>query len=1012
MCRSTFTVALLSLGSVLVIALPSTAQPGPSAILFDFEGGIQEWWANPWGGGECEVAPATDAKFGSGALTCTYRDVERGANAVSPFFAEDATWRHQPWGGISLWLKGDGSPAKVRIALETSQEGSTGFSVNPPLEDTSWHRLYVPFRTFWSREKLRVDPSKLRRVIIGCSGTHEFRLDQIALEPPGRPVLTDPLPSVQPGPMNDALPPPVLMALEDGRFEARLDLSGAHDRGDLVARASMTVAGGEKSQTEAKLRAADTTAREVSLVLSPAVGRDAAAALTVEVAEADGASLAAWGYSLPVFTPAIEPGPPPIAIYPVPKDLKKLEGRLRFRDRVRVAAVGLADEDVERTVGMFAREMQGYYGREIVTGSDAPEADVVAALLRSAQPLPEGFLPKTMTGRIDELGEEGYLLRVTADRAVVAALSPRGVYYGLQSLLAAIDDVTVVPAEAAAPCCEIVDYPSLAFRGVSIPNPTARWAHPNDAWIDVRFFNDYVFRGMARQKLNKLVFIIGEGMEFDSHPELRAPQAWSKDELRALIDFARDNYIEVIPLVTVLGHANWFAIRHPELKEPGHDPNIACVRLPETNQLIADVFDEVIELFQPKTFHIGMDECWWKTLSLPEEERCPRCTGHWADIVAEQAAFFRNYLAERGIRAMMWGDMLLPEHNGGAPYHAARALERIPKDMMIANWSWSLAPDSSKRFRDVGLDVVQSNSRGVSRDQRPYLVGNLQGIWSKTSWLTDTYYKGSVNYSYLSLPQSAEFSWNIDPRLSAERGFDWSMLDERAESILRRMSQKPSPLASGEQTPIDLSSACNISTHGADPPSPERWFGMPPGRDLSQLPRGDVTVGRTRFYRPEPDEEDAFDAIALTEDGQEVSIPVGQPAAEIRLLVTCHVPEDQREAFITQFHRKEAIRGVPIGTATFELADGTTDELPLLYAYNVLPWDRQESPPYLFGSLGALAVPLAGEPAEEAPPPTARVFVLQWVNPKVGENVERVTLRKTRTEAEVVVLAVTAEDRR
>jgi hypothetical protein len=1009
MYRSTLTAALLGFGSGLVIALPSAAQPGPSAVLFDFEDGIEGWWGNPWGGGECEVAPATDAKFGSGALTCIYRNVERGANAVSPFFAEDAAWRQQPWGGISLWLRGDGSPAKVRISLETSQEGSTGFSVNPPLEDTSWHRLYIPFRTFWSREKLRVDPSRLRRVIIGCSGTHEFQLDQIALEAPGRPVLTNSLPSIRPGPINDALPAPILMALDDGRFEARLDLSAARDRGDLAARGSMAVPGGEGSRREVRLAPEDVTAREVSLVLSPTVVRDATAELTVEVATADGASLAAWGYSFPVLTPAIEPAPPPIAIYPVPKDLKKLEGQLRFRDRVRVAAIGLADEDLERTVGMFAREMQDYYGRDTVTGGDARQADVVAAVLRSAEPLPEGFLPEAMAGRTDELGEEGYLLRVTRDRAVVAALSPPGVYYGLSSLLAAIDDGTVVPAEAAAPCCEIVDYPSLAFRGVSISNPTARWGHPNDAWIDVAFLNDYVFRTMARQKLNKLVFIIGEGMQFDSHPELRAPQAWSKDEFRGLIDFAEDNYIEVIPLVTVLGHANWFAIRHPELKEPGHDPNIACVRLPETNQLIADVFDEVIELFQPKTFHIGMDECWWKTLGLPEEERCPRCTGHWADIVAEQATFFRNYLAERGIRAMMWGDMLLPEHNGGAPYHTAQALGRIPKDMIIANWSWSLAPESSKRFRDAGLEVVQANSRGLSRDQRPYLVGNLQGIWSKTSWLTDTYYKGSVNYSYLSLPQSAEFSWNIDPRPSAERGFDWSMLDERADSLLRRMSLKPSPLSSGDQTPIDLSSAFNISTHGADPPSPERWFGTPPGRDLSQLPRGDVTIGRTRFQLPEPAEEGALDAVALTEEDQEVSIGIGQPAAEVRLLVTCHVPEDQREAFTTQFHKKEAIQGVRTGTATFELADGSTDELPLLYAYNVLPWDRQEAPPYLLGSLGALTCPLAGQPAEGGAIPSARVFVVQWVNPKVGDNVEGVTFRKTGTEASVVVVAVTAE---
>jgi len=68
------TTRLAPVLAALAFPLLATAQSAPAGlVLFDFESGIQEWWGNPWGGGECKVAPSADAKFGHGALACTYR---------------------------------------------------------------------------------------------------------------------------------------------------------------------------------------------------------------------------------------------------------------------------------------------------------------------------------------------------------------------------------------------------------------------------------------------------------------------------------------------------------------------------------------------------------------------------------------------------------------------------------------------------------------------------------------------------------------------------------------------------------------------------------------------------------------------------------------------------------------------------------------------------------------------------------------------------------------------------
>ncbi|MBM3497962.1 MAG: hypothetical protein FJX74_04750, partial [Armatimonadetes bacterium] len=615
-------------------AVPAAAQPA-RMVLFDFEAGVEGWWGNPWGGGECSVAATDDAQFGAGGLRCTYRNVEQGANAVAPNLDPAAPWRAQPWGGLSFWLKGDGSAAKVVIHLETTQEGSTGFSAQRPLENTAWQRIDIPFSTFWSREDLPIDPARLTRVFFGCTGTHAIVLDHIALEAPGAVALLDADGVLPPGPLNDTLATPTVTVLDDGRVEVRADLSVLDAAGDRALRASLTVPGADAREAELKLTPEQARAAEASLLLAPEIAEDGTAKLEITLT-GDGQRLAAWSGTFPVYARESPLAKPPIAIYPVPKETRRTEGVLRFGKRVAACGIGIEGDDLRRTLGMFAREMDAYYGREvtIAKGRGGTEgAQLVAAVTVDPRDVSPGLLPEGLVGRLPDLRDDGYLLRVTPERAVVVARDAPGVYYGLQSLLAAIDEQTQVPGDAAAPGCEIVDWPSFPFRGVTMSNPTSRWGYPNDPWIDVDYVNDFVFRTMARAKLNRIVFIIAEGMEFDSHPELRAPRAWSKAELRTFVEACRENYIEVIPLVTVLGHANWFCIAHPELREAGHDENIACVRHPDTNPLILDVIDEVVELFQPTTFHLGMDECWWNTLSLPEAERCPRCQTDWPDIV-------------------------------------------------------------------------------------------------------------------------------------------------------------------------------------------------------------------------------------------------------------------------------------------------------------------------------------------------------------------------------------------
>ena len=70
----------------------------------------------------------------------------------------------------------------------------------------------------------------------------------------------------------------------------------------------------------------------------------------------------------------------------------------------------------------------------------------------------------------------------------------------------------------------------VEHRGPHICQATARWQTQmitnRAVWRDVV---DY----LPSCGVNMLVIDVGEGVQYDSHPELANPGAWSKDELRA-----------------------------------------------------------------------------------------------------------------------------------------------------------------------------------------------------------------------------------------------------------------------------------------------------------------------------------------------------------------------------------------------------------------------------------------------------------------------------------------------
>ena len=120
--------------------------------------------------------------------------------------------------------------------------------------------------------------------------------------------------------------------------------------------------------------------------------------------------------------------------------------------------------------------------------------------------------------------------------------------------------------------------------------------------------------------------------------------------------------------------------------------------------------DEICDVFETNAFHAGMDEVFYLG-----DEKCPRCQGKdKAELFAGEVWKIRNHLAKKNRELWIWGDRLLDGRATGygrweASYNNTyRAIDMVPKDIMICDWHYERADKSAVYFAMNGLRVATS----------------------------------------------------------------------------------------------------------------------------------------------------------------------------------------------------------------------------------------------------------------------------------------------------------------
>jgi hypothetical protein len=236
---------------------------------------------------------------------------------------------------------------------------------------------------------------------------------------------------------------------------------------------------------------------------------------------------------------------------------------------------------------------------------------------------------------------------------------------------------------------------------------------------------------LPKEDVNTLVVRFEYQYKFQSHPELADTNALSKDEVKQIVQACKDARVKLVPCMNLFAHQSDkskiypLLAKYPQFDEsPDYNPphpwvdggefdfytKSLCPLHPDLHKMIFPLMDELIDACEADAFHVGLDEVW-----IIAHPKCPRCGGRDpAQLFAQHATSLHDHLAEKHCRMWMWSDRLIDGKTTGllawqaSTNNTWRAIDMIPKDILICDWKYVDAPPTPALFAIKGFDVLAS----------------------------------------------------------------------------------------------------------------------------------------------------------------------------------------------------------------------------------------------------------------------------------------------------------------
>lgn len=490
------------------------------------------------------------------------------------------------------------------------------------------------------------------------------------------------------------------------------------------------------------------------------------------------------------------------------------------------------------------------FGQVTTAWADAYEGDSIQNLLKSFE---QEFTSTTgLTFKASKAAKaalqlrlnpslkgESYCLTVSKTNVIIEAARPVGFFYALQTLKQMLPTRAVMAGVSVEkgtsmtlPVVEIEDAPRFGWRGFMLDEGR-------------HFFGKkavkQVLDVMAAYKMNRFHWHLtddqGWRVEIKKYPRLTTYGAWrntmtlswgntlpdgeryggyyTQDDVREIVAYARERFIEIVPEVDIPGHSQAAVAVYPEFlacdpEKPhevwlsqGVSTDVINVANPKAVQFAKDVIDELITLFPYQYMHLGGDECPVK--KWEQNKDCQALlkqigSKNYRDLQIHFYKQLKDYVASKPAQQqrhfIFWNEVL----------HGNTSV--LGKDFTVMAWVGAdkAAQEAAKR----GLTTILS-------PQIPYYINRRQSkdVWEPRSqgWGTETV---EAVYNYVPMKNVAEnlqekymgvqanfwtewventpkLQYLLLPRLAAVAEAGWTPQAERSyPDFLKRLQQEPS----------------------------------------------------------------------------------------------------------------------------------------------------------------------------------------------------------------------------
>lgn len=494
----------------------------------------------------------------------------------------------------------------------------------------------------------------------------------------------------------------------------------------------------------------------------------------------------------------------------VPKPVKAIPGNGSFS--IDATSSIHTSEETAGEAALFASYLEKYYSISITVSIIRPGT--------RNNPITEKSI--LLVHEKERIPSSSYSLKINPSGCTIVG-DKSGIFYGLQTLQQLLPVEKNIQPTLNIAAIDIDDYPRFPYRGMHLDVGRHmfsvdyikkyidylayhkfnyfHWHLTEDqGWrIEIKKFPKLTETGSCREQTLKGRY---GSDKYDGTPYCGY---FTQEEARAIVQYARERHITVIPEIDMPGHSLSALTSYPYLgctKGPykvmetwGVAHDVLCAGNDSTFAFMESVLEEIMQIFPSKYIHIGGDEC-------PKErwKKCPDCQKkiteqQLTDEHGLQSYFIRRiekFVNSKGRTIIGWDEILegglapnavvmswRGEAGGIASAKQNHFVIMTPENPLYLNHSQTKNEDSVTQGGYNPIEHVYRYDpipKELNEQQSGFILGAQGNMWSE-------YLNNEKKLEYMLFPRISALSEVLWTQPSIK---DWKDFDARLPGILKR----------------------------------------------------------------------------------------------------------------------------------------------------------------------------------------------------------------------------------